>query len=100
MTRWVHGWSWTSIRRSRPSARSPVEGAHDTAAAAIEHVRIDHRRVHVLVAEELLDGADVVAGLQEMGRKAVAQRVRGDRLANARLPCRQDDGSRQGLPVV
>ena len=39
----------------------------------------------VAVAEQRLDGADVGAGLQQVGGEAVAQRVRGDRLAESRL---------------
>lgn len=33
----------------------------DTQRAAIQDVRIDHRRAHVRVAEQFLDGADVGA---------------------------------------
>ena len=42
-----------------------VRGAGDAAAAGVaEDVGVDHGRLDVLVAEELLDGADVVAGDQ------------------------------------
>ena len=40
-------------------------------------------RAHVLVAEELLDGADVGAGLQEVSRERVAQRMRVDGFGDA-----------------
>ena len=49
---------------SRPP--SPVERAHNAAPTAIQDVRVDHRRAHVLVAEELLDGADVVPRFEKM----------------------------------
>ena len=48
-----------------------IERAPDTAAAAVQDVSVDHRRGHVSVAEELLDGADVVACLQEVGGEGV-----------------------------
>lgn len=35
-------------------------------------VRIDHGRFHVAVAQQLLDGSDVIVGLKQLGRKAVA----------------------------
>jgi len=41
-------------------------------AAAVEHVGVDHGGLDVVVAEELLDGADVVAVAEEVGGKAVA----------------------------
>jgi len=33
---------------------------------------VDHRRLHIAVAEQLLHGADVVAGLQQVRGKGVA----------------------------
>ena len=63
-----------------------VEGGqralHAEGAAAGE-VGVDHRGAHVLVAEEGLDGADVVAGLEQVGREAVAEGVRRDALVDA-----------------
>ena len=38
--------------------------AADQRAAAVEDARLDHRRAHVVVPEQLLHRADVVAGLQ------------------------------------
>ena len=38
-------------------------------------MRVDHRRRHVRVAEQLLHRADVVAGFQQVRREAVPQRV-------------------------
>src|ERR1700741_1401053 len=43
------------------------------------------------VAEQNLDDADVDAVLQQMGGKAVTQRVRSDPLGDLRGPCRIDD---------
>src|SRR5262245_6852596 len=47
-------------------------------------MRVDHRCRDVGVAEELLDGPDVVPGFKEVGRKRVAKRVAGHPL---REPC-------------
>ena len=52
-----------------------VEGAPDAERAAVEDVGVDHGGGDVAVAEEFLDGADVVAGLKEVGREAVAEAV-------------------------
>jgi hypothetical protein len=38
-----------------------VEGAADTQPAAFEHVGVDHGSTDVVVAEELLNGPNVVA---------------------------------------
>jgi hypothetical protein len=52
-------------------ADSPIERTLDAEAAPIEHVGVDHRHYHVPVAEQV----EVVAGLQEVGRERVPQRV-------------------------
>ena len=50
------------------AARSgAVEGASNVPGASIQDVCVDHRRGHVLVAQQLLDGADVIAVLQQVG---------------------------------
>jgi len=38
-------------------------------------MRIDHPRLHILVAEQLLDGSNIVAILGEMGGKGKAERT-------------------------
>jgi hypothetical protein len=45
------------------------------------------------VAKELLDGADVVAGLQEVGGEGVAEGVGANRLGDASAAGRLADGS-------
>ena len=52
-----------------------VEGAADAEAASVEDVGVDHGGGDVGVAEELLDGADVVAALEEVGGEGVADGV-------------------------
>lgn len=57
-----------------------VEGASDAEGATVEDVRVDHGRGDVAMTEQLLDGADVVAGLEQVGREAVAEAVAGGAL--------------------
>jgi hypothetical protein len=49
-----------------PVLASAVEWAAYAARTAIEDVGIDHRGADVFVAEQLLDGSDVVAVLEKM----------------------------------
>ncbi len=60
------GWAASSER---------VGGAQDATAAAVEDVGVDHGCLDVRMAEELLDGADVVAALEQVGREGMAERV-------------------------
>src|SRR5512141_910545 len=53
------------------SGASPVERADDSERAAVDDVRVDHGGPDVLVAEECLDGPDVGARFEEVGREAV-----------------------------
>ncbi len=61
-----------------------VSGTRDSARAAVEDVRIDHRGAHVVVAQQLLNRADVVPIFEEIGGEGVAQAVRGGSLGKAR----------------
>ena len=40
-------------------------------------VRADHRRPHIRVTKQRLNGADIVVRLQEMGREGVSEGVCG-----------------------
>ena len=51
----------------------------------LDQLRIDLRGGNVAVAEHLLDGAQISAVFKQMGRKAVAERVRRDILFDVRL---------------
>jgi len=46
-------------------------------ASAIQSMCINHRRSDVLVAEQLLNGSDVINVLEQMGGKIVAESVAG-----------------------
>ena len=55
-------------------------------------VRVDRRRRDALMAQQLLDGAQVAAALDEVGREGVAQRVRSYPLGETkRLGMATDD---------
>ena len=59
---------------------SSVKRGFDGEAAALEDVGVDHGGFDILVAEQFLDGADVVAILQKVGGEAVTEGMRGDGL--------------------
>jgi hypothetical protein len=73
---------WSCADRLRRADSGGEEGARrssegvrrgaDTTATSIEDVGVDHGRLDVGVAQELLDGPDVVAGVEK---------VRGERMA-------------------
>jgi hypothetical protein len=66
-------------KRGRMSA---VEGAADAGGAAVENVGVDHGGRDILVAQQFLDGADVVAVLEQVGGEAVAKDVWDDGLGD------------------
>ena len=63
-----------------------VERAQHSATALVEHMRVDHRRLHVGMTEQFLHRADVVARLQEVCCKRVAQHMRRAGLVDASAP--------------
>jgi hypothetical protein len=62
--------------------RLTIQRTHYAATAAIKDVGVDHGGFHVFVAEEFLDGADVVAVLEKMGGERVAEGVTTDALGD------------------
>ena len=54
---------------------------------------VDHGGTHVFVAEEFLNGADVVTGLQEVGGEGVTEGVSGDVFGDAGLADGLFDGA-------
>ena len=74
------GSPWFGIRAAkkwRPNGRTAprqelIRRALDPTPAAIEDVTVNHRGLHVAVAEQLLHRTDIVPRGQEMGRKAMA----------------------------
>ena len=75
------------------SHEQSVGWALDAMPASVQDMRVDHRRLHVAMAQQLLDRADIVAGLEEVSREAVAQGVRTNWLGNPGRPCRVVDGA-------
>src|SRR2546425_11218045 len=59
--------SGTSEARPRETVRRASDGCRTT----VGHVRVDHGRADILVTEQLLDGSDVVAVLEQMSRETV-----------------------------
>ena len=62
-----------------------IEGAYRAELVPCCDVGVDHRRLKIRMAEKLLHGPDVVAGLHQVSREAVPQRVNGRSLLNTRL---------------
>jgi hypothetical protein len=60
-----------------------IQWAADGKPPAIEDVGVDHGSLHVFVPQQLLDGANVVTGFQEVGGEGVAEGVGGGRLGDA-----------------
>jgi hypothetical protein len=56
-------------------------------------VRVHHGRRHVAVAEQLLDGADVVSPLEQVGGEGVASLMTRHPFVDARRPGRVRDGA-------
>jgi len=62
---------------------SSIERTFNSLASSIKHVRIDHFRSDIFVAEKLLHGSDVVTVFQQVSSKAVAERVTSGPFVNA-----------------
>ena len=54
---------------------------------------VDHRGVDAGMAEQLLDGADVGAGFDQMGGEGVTERVAGHALVDSRPTDSGPDGA-------
>jgi len=65
------GW----LRASQPTVSQPIERALDTQATSVEHVRVHHRRAHIGMAEQFLDGPDIRPGLEEVRCERVPEGV-------------------------
>jgi hypothetical protein len=64
-------------------AEEPVQRASDGGGAAVQDMRVDHGRGDVLMAEQLLDRADVVAVFEKVRRERVAERMAAGVLRDA-----------------
>ena len=68
-----------------------IQRAFHANARSIQHVGIDLRRAHVLVAKKLLDGADVAAAFEQVRGEGMTKRVRRNFLVQLRTPRRFPD---------
>src|ERR1700761_6630353 len=76
--------SGTAVRRGSALAAQLLQRTDHFAQQICCDLRIKRGRLQLLVAEQYLDDTDVDLLLQQMGRKAVAQRVHGDALVDIR----------------
>ena len=56
-----------------------VEWRFDSQSPAVEYMSVDHGRFDILVPQQLLDRADVVAILEQMSCEGMAKGMRGNR---------------------
>lgn len=68
------GWG-SSADRHKELISKTVHGAADACGATVEHVCVDHGRLHVTVTEQFLHGADVVSGFDQMRGEGMPKRV-------------------------
>jgi len=73
--------------------REPVCRAANRRWPTVQNVSIDHRRAHILVTQQFLNGADVVTVFEQVGCKRVPECVRCCRLDDTRLADRLFDSS-------
>jgi len=57
-----------------------VGGTSYTSTSLVQDVGVDHRRCHVLVAEELLNGSDVVSVLKKVSGEGMTKGMTGNSL--------------------
>ena len=80
------------------AAKHRVERAPYTRGPTVQHVRVDLGGGHVSVPEQLLDGSDVAAILEQVRCERVTQRVRRRPLGDSRSAhCILDDTLEHGL---
>ena len=78
----------TRQRRMLPFLEA-IQRAFHPAAALPQHVRVDHRRGHVVVPQQLLDRPNVRPALKGVGGEAVPERVRAGALGDPRARYRR-----------
>jgi lambda repressor-like predicted transcriptional regulator len=76
-----------------------VQRAADASSTHFQHMRVDHGGGHAAVTEQLLHRADVIASLQQVRGKGMAQRMRRGRLGDACALHGALEGPLKGLVV-
>jgi len=59
--------------RNPPDRLERIDGAHHAQRLFVQHMGIDHRRLHIGVSQQLLHGSDVLPCLQQVRRKTLAE---------------------------
>jgi hypothetical protein len=83
---------WPAARRDGDGLRAvqrSVEWTHHTQRTLSQNVGVDHGGADVRMPEQFLHRADVASRLKQVRSEAVAERVAGSRLRNARLSDRR-----------
>ena len=83
-------------RSASGQVRSHIERGTDGEATAVKDVGVDHGCSHVFVTQQILDGSNIVAVLQQMRSKGMAQRMATDAFLNGRFASRVFDSALQG----
>jgi len=77
--------------RGRGSSQG-IDRASHAPSASVQDMSVTHRGLDVFMTEQLLNGPNVVAGLQEVGREGMAAGVAGRMLGEPRRGgCGLDD---------
>ena len=68
MKRGITTWPYGHQPRN-PGALQHIQRTRHTFAAVVQHMGVNHRRRHIFVGKQFLNGANVIAALQQMRRE-------------------------------
>jgi len=88
-------WSSSSLPHLRPPSSTRSNRLLTPVLRLLSTPRVDHRRVHILVPEQLLHGPNVAPVLEQMRREGVAECVTRRLLGNSSSADRIPHGTRQ-----
>ena len=80
------------VSRNIPQKLFCIQWTTDSKTSAVKYMRIDHRRGHVFMSEQLLNSPDVIAAFEQMSRKAMPQSMRSDVFVNVSIFRGSSDG--------
>jgi len=80
------------LRQEGSSHAENVQRTRNALASLLKDVGVDHSGGNIVVPEQLLNGADISAALQQMGREGVAKSMGADLLRQTRTAHRHLDG--------
>ena len=70
--------AWGYILSAENTFFPPLQVVHrtlDPLAASVQNMGVDHAGFHILVAQQLLNGLDAIAALEEVGNKGMSKCV-------------------------